>query len=206
MFFTQQDLSAIQSQPTAFDEPFNMQEDPRTKMDARLFKQFYKRAIMNAVKSAEAGRPIFDEVDYIRIIVPGSKDVLDVEADAQYIARFSVEWEKYQKKQQTAVSGTPLESWPALGVGMVAELKALNIFTVEQLATLADVQVSKLQAGQQLKQRAQAFLDAATADSQNNKLATELNKRDEEIKGLQQQVQELMAKVGKMAAPIEKAK
>lgn len=78
MFFTQQDVSAIESQATTFDEPFNMQEDPRNKMDIRLFKQFYKRAVLNRVRSAEAGRPIFDEVDYIRIIVPGSKDILDV--------------------------------------------------------------------------------------------------------------------------------
>lgn len=206
MFFTQQDVSAIESQATTFDEPFNMQEDPRNKMDVRLFKQFYKRAVLNRVRSAEAGRPIFDEVDYIRIIVPGSKDILDVEADAQYITRFAKEWEKYQAKQQVAVTGTPLEAWPALGVGMVAELKALNIFTVEQLASVSDGVTGKLQAGQQLKQRAQAFLDAAVADSQNSKLTEQLEQQNSIIASLQAQVNELMVKTSASAKPIEKVK
>lgn len=99
-----------------------------------------------------------------------------------------------------------MEAWPALGVGMVAELKALNIFTVEQLASVSDGVTGKLQAGQQLKQRAQAFLDAAVADSQNSKLTEQLEQQNSIIASLQAQVNELMTKASVSAKPIEKVK
>jgi hypothetical protein len=207
MMYSNADVAVMQSQPTMFDEPFNMQDDPRHKMDDKLYVQFYKRAVMNAYKSSQEGRPIFDELDYVRVIVPGSKDVLDVEVEQQYRQRFSKQWEKYQTKQTQSMSGTPLSTWPALTVGMVAELNALNVFTVEQLATLNDEVAGRVMGFNMLKQRAQAFLDAASGDAANSKLAAELEKRDQEIELLKQQMQELMKQTAAAkAAPIEKAK
>lgn len=196
----------FQSAPTAFDEPINMENDPRHKMDERLFVQFYKRAVMNQFKSAQEGRPIFDEVDYVRVIVPGSKDVLDVEAEVLYQRRFPRQWERYVKNQEQTLSGTPLEVWPQMTVGIVAELKAMNIHTVEQLATMADATASKFQGGQMFKQRAQAFLEAAAGDAANSKLAAELEARDNQIDILKQQMKELQKLVAAQAKPIEKAK
>lgn len=199
MLFSHADISNLQGQPTTFDEPFNMQDSPRNELDKKLYVQFYKRAVMNATKSDAEGRPIFDERDFVRILVPGSKDVLDVRADQQYINRFPTQWQKYQNQQQQAVSGTPLEAWPALSVGMVAELKALNVYTVEQLAALSDSAGQKMQAFHMLKQRAQAFLDAAAGDSKNSQLAAELQRRDEEIDILKKQMADLMAKLNEPA-------
>lgn len=203
---THADMMSFQSAPTAFDEPVNMENDPRQKMDDKLFVQFYKRAVINNFKSTEAGRPIFDELDYVRIIVPGSKDILDVEAERGYIQRFPKQWERYAANQAQTLSGTPLEVWPQMTVGIVAELKAMHIHTVEQLAAMSDAVAGKFQGGQMFKQRAQAFLDAAAGDAQNSKMAAELARRDEEIDLLKKQMQDLTASLQAQTKPIEKAK
>jgi hypothetical protein len=203
---THADMMSFQTAPTSFDEPVNMENDPRTKMDDKLFVQFYKRAVINNFKTSQEGRPIFDELDYVRIIVPGSKDVLDVEATDDYTRRFPKHWERYRAKQEQTLSGTPLEVWPQMTVGIVAELKAMNIHTVEQLATIPDVVAGKFQGGQTFKQRAQAFLDAAAGDAANSKLATELALRDEEIDILKKQMEALTASLQAQTKPIEKAK
>lgn len=203
---THADMMNFQMAPTAFDEPVNMENDPRHKMDDRLFVQFYKRAVMNKFKSAEQGRPIFDEVDYVRVIVPGSKDILDVEAELSYQSRFPRQWERYVKNQEQTVSGTPLEVWPQMTVGIVAELKALNIHTVEQLASMSDATAGKFQGGHMFKQRAQAFLEAAAGDAANSKLAAELEQRDSQIDLLKKQMEELQKLVAAQAKPIEKVK
>jgi len=203
---THADMMNFQAAPTAFDEPVNMENDPRHKMDDKLFVQFYKRAVINNFRTSQEGRPIFDELDYVRIIVPGSKDILDVEAETSYQRRFPKQWERYAANQAQTLSGTPLEVWPQMTVGIVAELKAMNIHTVEQLATIPDVVAGKFQGGQTFKQRAQAFLDAAAGDAQNSKMASELARRDEEIDLLKKQMQDLMASLSEKTKPIEKAK
>jgi hypothetical protein len=166
----------------------------RFAMDKKLFVQFYLRPVMNAFKSAEAGRPIFDELEYVRIIIPGDKNtVIDTKATREHTEiRFSSQYEKFRKNQEQAVSGTPLEVWPQLTVGQVAELKALNISTVEQLADLPDNLAQRIMGSHTLRQKAKTFLDAAAGEAVNTKLQMELEKRDGEIELLKAQMQQLM--------------
>lgn len=194
MFMSKQDAVAMQNLPTSFGEMENMEDQQRWAQDKKLFVQFYKRAIYSTVKSADAGRPIYDEIDYVKIVMPGDRTGnVDTEATMEYRHRFSDKWQKYVANQQESVSGTPLETWPVMTVGTVAELKALGIYTVEQLAALSDQQGMNIQGFNRLRLRAQAFLDAAEGDAQNSKMMAELEKRDADILALKTQLEELMA-------------
>lgn len=180
--------------PTYDDDSINsMANQQRFAMDHKLYVTFYTRAVMNNFQSSEQGRPIFDEEEYIRIIVPGdSKTTVDCPADATFKMRFPKQYDAYKRGAEQAQSGTPLEVWPQLTVGLVAELKAMNIFSVEQLAALDDGKAQKIMGSHELRRRAQAFLDAAQGEAANNKMAAELSKRDEEIAKLQEQMAELL--------------
>jgi len=177
------------------DFAMNFQDNEQSDADRKLFVQFYKEAVKNQIKSVEAGRPIFDEVDHVRIITPGSRDtfVTKVGPGSGYPERFPRQWERYQAGLNQQDSGTPLTQMPWLTVGQIAELNAVGCNTVEQLVGMSDALSQKFMGHHQLKQKAQRFLDAAKEQAPTLKLQAELEKRDEQIAELQATVNKLLA-------------
>ena len=177
-----------------YEEAKGFIDNPRYALDSRLHVTFYKKAVLNRYKSDQEGRPIFDEKDYVRIITPGdTKTIIDCPVAMSHRQRFHVQWDRYNKNQVQSVSGTPLEAWPQMSVGQVAELKAMNVSTVEQLASMPDNLAQRIMGSHELRRRAQAYLDAAASESHNSKLAAELEKRDSEIAALKIQMEKLMS-------------
>ena len=163
-----------------YDEAQSQANQSRYAMDSKLYVTFYVRPVMHTFKSSQEGRPIYEEKEYVRIIVPGdSKTTVDCPVTDEFRMRFSKQYDKFKKGLEQAVVGTPLEMWPQMTVGLCAELKAMNISTVEQLAELDD-------------SKAQVFLDAAKGEAENNKIVVELEKRDAEITMLKQQMQHIL--------------
>lgn len=178
----------------SYDQAAVMDVQARHAMDKKLYVQFYTRAVMNNFKSAQEGRPIFDELDFVRIIIPGDRNnVVDTEVTPEHKMRFEAQYERFKKNQDQASSGTPLEAWPQMTVGTVAELKAQGIHTVEQLADLPDNLAQKFMGSHALRAKAKTFLEAAAGQAANTKLEQELASRDNEIEVLKRQVQQLMA-------------
>jgi len=185
-----------------YDQVAVMEDMPAYSLDKKLYVNFYIRADLNSFKSAQEGRPIFDEVDYVRIIIPGDKNsILDTQVTEEHKHRFENQYQRFKKNQEQAVSGTPLEVWPQMTVGQVAELKAMNVHTVEQLADMPDQLAQKIMGNHGLRAKAKLFLDAAAGEAGNTKMVAELEKRDNEIKLLRDQMDQLMkttaAKAGK---------
>jgi hypothetical protein len=165
----------------------------RYAMDKKLVVNFYVRAVQNTFRTAQEGRPIFDESEFIRIIIPGdTKTIIDTKVTAEHRHRFADKYERFKKGLSQAQSGTPLEVWPQMTIGQVAELKAAGISTVEQLAELSDSNAQKFMGSHQLRQKAQAFLEAAAGDAANSKMAAELEKRDVEISALKAQMEQIL--------------
>lgn len=168
--------------------------DGRYDADNRLYVEFYVDAVHNPYKSAQEGRPIYDEVNFIKIQSPGDRLSSVVQkVNDLHKQRFPKQWAQFQNGQKQAVSGTPLEMWPQMTIGMVASLKAMNITTVEQLAELSDTNASHIMGNHELRRKAKNFLEAAAGEAVNTKLEAELGKRDEEIALLKSQMEQLLA-------------
>jgi len=175
-----------------YDEAQSQANQSRFAMDSKLYVTFYVRPIKNAFRSEQEGRPIFEEREYIKIIVPGdSKTTVDCPVTDEFRGRFEKQYEKFKKGLAQAVEGTPLEMWPQMTVGLCAELKAMNISTVDQLAALDDSKAQKIMGSHELRRKAQLFLSAAKGEAENNKITAELQKRDDEIALLKMQMQQL---------------
>lgn len=184
-----QDVMAV---PT-YDEVQNFTNNARFAMDSKLYVRFYIRPVMNAFRSSEEGRPIYDEKEYINVIIPGdSKTTVDCPVNDEFRRRFQKQYDQFKRGIANVVEGTPLEMWPQMSVGLVAELKAMNVLTIEQLAGLSDSVAQKIMGFHDLRRKAQSFLDAAKGEAESNKLARELEKRDDEIATLKLQMQQLM--------------
>ena len=135
----------------------------RFKGDENLLVKFFKNPRFNQAKSQEAGRPIYDEVDFIQIMQPGNKDSIIIQPATQMDKqRFSAHWARYEARtSQDVYEGTPLTEWPGVTRSMAEELKFFNVHTVEQLASVSDSNGIKIMGINLLKDKAKAFLEVS---------------------------------------------
>ena len=183
----------------------NSQTQNRYGSDHKLFVTFYSKPVMNPLKSTEAGRPVFDQKDYIKIMTPGGQ-LCTIDApmsDGNYMERFGDRYRKWKSGQEEIMSGTPIESFPYLlgKVALVAELQAMHIHTVEQLAGLPDIAKQKIMGGIELCARAADWINQTTGtDAQVSKLAAENDKLKAQMDSMQKTL-EMMAAKPAPAAP-----
>lgn len=157
-------------------------------LDNRLFVQFFVQAVQNNFKSEQASRPIFDEVEMVRIMTPGARDVFVSKASVQYQMRFPKQYAAFKAGKELPLEGTPLEEVPFLSVSQVAELKAINVRTLEQLANMPDNLAQQIMGNFGLRQKAQNYIAIAKDQAPTMQLQGELEKRDIEIKALKEQM------------------
>ena len=76
--------------------------------------------------------------------------------------------EQYRHWKQTNqghhISGTPLKMWPPATPVQIKELEAIHVYSVEDLASIADVHLSRIPDGRMWRDKAAAWLKVA-ADS-----------------------------------------
>lgn len=177
--------------------------------DAALIVEFYMRPVQNNVESTAQGRPIYEDICYVRINVPGVKESQwDMPARSDHKQKFPLHWQHFINKTQGDAReiGTPLAEWPILTRSQAEEFRAIKFFTVESIANAGDANLNNLgmiggMSPYALRDKARAFLAAATNSALPQKQAEELAKRDQEIALLKEQFAQLAAQVGKPAAP-----
>jgi len=182
--------------PTIFDEPndFAKPDETRFSADNKLYVEFFRKPVLQPGKSREAGRAVYEEVDYVRIHVPGDKSsVIERPVSQQDQFRFADRYAKWKAGQEEAVTGTPLSALPGMTPSKVEEYKFFKIVTVEQLADANDNLGGKFMSFQQDKQRAKAFMEVAANNAPIEKMNAELAKRDAELEELRAMVTALQA-------------
>ena len=118
---------------------------------------FYMRAVRDAARSETEGRPVFGEAAYVRVLVPGDRNsVVDRKVTEHDRERWPRQWAAFLAKRERP-AGTPIEHWPYLTVARVAELKALEILTVEQVAEADEATRARI-GSDALAERARHFL------------------------------------------------
>jgi hypothetical protein len=155
---------------------------------SHLHVEFFTEAVHNKRKSVEEGRPIYDDVEKVRIRIAGDpKSVLVAPAhsassmrDPQTNERLTYAqlhrgpYEAFKRNEAYVGSGTPLSELTFLTESKRKELAALNIHTAESLAGLDGANLNRLGMGaRELKTQAEAWLSKATGSAGITKLAAE---------------------------------
>ena len=120
---------------------------------------FYMRAVPNAARSETEGRPVFDEAAYVKVLVPGDRNsVVDRRVGDADRERWPRRWAAFLARRERP-AGTPIQHWPYLTVARAAELKALDLLTVEQVAEADEATRARIGGdGDALAERARHFL------------------------------------------------
>ena len=168
----------------------------------RPLLRFFSEPVELPGKSAEEGRPVFVARDFVGITNPGSRDEVIRRAEDKAKEDEFVAWAyaKWKKTQQQPTDGTPIETIPFISKAMALELKAINIHSLETLATAPETAIQRMMGLRDLKKKAQAFMEAAKDTALVTKLQGELSARDRQIEMMQKQMAEMSARFDAMAA------
>lgn len=107
---------------------------------------FYSKPKFMKAKSEIEGRPVYEPVDYVKILVPGQRDHWEGPVKDDHKGRWPVQWQGYLAKREV-VDGTPIETAGFLSPEQVAVCKHLHIVTVESLRDLPDASLPQLGIG-----------------------------------------------------------
>lgn len=110
--------------------------------DGRLAVRFAVSAKLMHAQSTLQGRPVFENVDIIKIRTPEGEEIVNELPIKNgkphwkrvwYSSRFPLHWEKFQKERAAIANGTPL-NMVVYDPSILATLGMANVQTVEQLA------------------------------------------------------------------------
>lgn len=157
--------------------------------DSRLAVKFYKRAVKQEYESNEAGRPIYKDFDFVRIMVAGDNlTEIDTYAQESHKQRFPRQWLQYQASQDSSseIHGTPVEQWPLISQSQAQELRAIKFLTVESIANASDLQLQRIgmiagMSPHAFRDKAKSFLNLATESAEASKRAEEINQLKQEL-------------------------
>jgi len=168
--------------------------------DKKLSVHFFVHPVENPRKSKEAGRPIYDDVEMVSIMAPGNtKTEYTARAHSMhydsnerkqwtYAERFSDIYDRFKRGMDEQQSGTPLSEVPFLTVSQKAEMNAMKVYTVEQLAGMADRDIRKKGMGfREHVDAAKAYLDTSQGTNTLASEMAELRRELEELRGAKQE-------------------
>jgi hypothetical protein len=172
--------------------------------DGRLTVVFYKKTLQNSFKTSVEGRPIFDEVDMVKIYTGGDTlNIVDTFVREDHKARFPQQWAHYLNRtgNDPHISGTPLEHWPLISKAQAEELKALKFFTVENVANASDAQLQRI--GMLAGMSAHSFRDRAVNFLKLAKEEANVNQHEEEINQLRSENAKIKAETDAKLAEMQ---
>jgi hypothetical protein len=140
--------------------------------------------VKDEVASRKAGHAVYKEEIICEIRIPADRNRVFATphtaacmVDGQwttYAERFPREFQRYMEKKGPSVVGTPLHEAPWISTAKRAELRALNVHTIEILAGLSGQPAKNLGiGGMALIEQAKAWLETAKSNAVPTRLAAE---------------------------------
>ncbi len=189
------------------------------KEERPAYVTFETRAVEDRNASIEKGHYVTKNVDYALITPPFSKDCVSQEVSvwlktmddnvsagrlpSRWRDNYKQQYEAWKRNEDVPLDGTPIKGWPLLSPAQQANLIAINVRTVEDLAAINDEGQKRYgMGGLDLKNKAQAWLKSASSlgsvVQENAALKSKVTDQEETIKSLSEQLQELSARLDQL--------
>lgn len=214
---------SMPSQAFAVDSNFSI---PTTNPDDKLFVQFSMHPVYDPIASEGcdeyapdgrvigrkpgAGRAVYRDVEWIKIMIPGDRStILEREVREDDKRRFARQYATFKRDGEEQVVGTPIETLahvvpPVLTFGQIEEYRHFGVRTIEQLVGMADGLAAKFPGHQAIKQKAERYITAATADAPLAALRKANEEQAAQIANLQSMVERLAKLAEQKPARTEK--
>lgn len=167
------------------------------KGDSSMVVMFYLKPVPNPAKSDAAGRPVFDDVIYVRIHPPGERlNIVDRRASDQDKKRFPMQFMQFKENMPQESSGTPIDMLFPSQPSIAAALKASGVHTVEQCSELSAHAIESIGMGcQHWVNTATRYLQVANKGVKASELRAALDERDRENASLKHKMDLMQAEL-----------
>jgi hypothetical protein len=154
---------------------------------------FHYEQRVDPEESEKAGHPVYKDVEYVQIIAPGNdKEVVNKAVTKAEIERWPDQYKRFKSNEKMTFEGTPINEWPQVTKAQAKTLEAMHIYTVEQLAEVADRNIGNLGIGvSDLKNKAKAYLEWQAGESSVQKYAQQKRRLEEKNAELNERVAKL---------------
>lgn len=189
---SENDFSYFESKHTGGDKPKD-----------RTIPRFHVQTIKMEHASTQAGRGIYEDREFVEIIVPGNRNSIVCEpVSEEHKARWPDAYKAFKEGREIPLEGTPLANWPPMSRARVEEWAYLKVRSVEDLAGVSDAVLARVGMGAyQERETARKFLEVArTGTGPLERLLADNQRMASEIKLLTGQLAELGATVDGLRA------
>lgn len=170
----------------------NIQDfDNRYAGDAGVHARFYNMPVKDEAASAEAGRPMFVDKEFVEIVAAGNaNNIIKRKATSEDKNRFRRQYELFKQGNEDQLVGTHLNEVPWLTRSQVEELAYMKIRTLEALASVDDAMCAKVAGLYDLKKRASNHVQKAADAAPLEALHAENEDLKNKVAALTQVVEE----------------
>lgn len=147
--------------------------------------QFFHRA-------RKTGDGKYENVEFMKILTPGdNKATPEHKVTDALRQKYAWHYDRWRRGLEVSRDGVPLEMFPTLTPAQVMSLKALNIFTVEDLAAVSDANLHRIPMGITLRQNAATWLKSKQETDVIERQGAALKAAQDGQRMLEQQIREL---------------
>lgn len=163
-----------------------------------VYPIFFMDPVLDKVESDKAGRPIYREVEKVRIMIAGdAKSEVVQKVTNRHRMDFPGAYQRFKAGVEQVPDGTPLEQWPQISRSQALTFRAANIHSVEMLAEVSDTALQSLGMGaRELRAKARAYIERAASTAAADKQAAENAALKEQIALLTSQIADMQARFG----------
>lgn len=179
-----------------------IEDDGRFQHDSKLHVRFVMKPVLQRAESRGAGRPIYAEMEFVEIMVPGDKHTIVTRRVRDIdMRRFSRQYAAFKAGKTDQQAGTPLTSLPFMSAAKAEEYKFFHITTAEQLAATSDssTAANSVMGFQGDKQKANAYIQMAAGNAPVLQLQEKLEEKDGQIAAMQEQMNQMNAKLAELS-------
>lgn len=152
---------------------------------------------MDEKASAEQGRPVFSDFEYIEIRSPNDPlSIVHRRVEEKDKRIYPQAYKAWKEGSSDALTGTPLKEWAPIAKSQAELLAFRGIRTVEQFVEVSDDGCHQLGHGMlTLRNKAISWLTKANDAAAATKFAAESQAKDSEIRALKNQIADIQTRL-----------
>lgn len=165
--------------------------------DAALLVRFEWVDVEDPEETKKNGYACFRKREFVRILIPGSKEERVTKARPEHKRRFPRAWAAFQAGHGEAINGTPLAECAVLNATERSMLNHHGVVSVEQAAALSDENISNMGHGvRPVRDRVKSWMDARKSHQPIAALQAQLKEKDAAMAAMMERLAALETRDG----------
>lgn len=200
-------MTLVQSHGAMVQKPV-FDSIPRKSDMSDVITRFFVRDVETDQVDPKTGLRVFRPVEYVELIIPGDKNsIVERRVNDELRQKYSAAYRHFKERGEAldlAGDGLPLKAWPGIKSDVARGLEQINIFSVQQLASIADQKLSQpgFMGLRELRDKARVFLEEAGKTAPLANMQKQIDDMKQQMALISQQRDEMIQKNNELQAQV----